>query len=524
MNARLNQASVLADHPKTSGLADRPDPSGLADRPDPSDRPDRPDPSDRPDTADLSKLADLADLILRLDRPGPRYTSYPPADRFTAAFSPAHAEDALRRADQSNAPLSVYIHMPHCARLCGYCACNVVPTKSVARRTSYVDLVLAELDLVRALMPNRRRLGQFHFGGGTPNSYAIADLTRLVAAVTEHFIPEPNAELAIEIDPRYATADQLTQLAAIGMNRLSFGVQDFDVDVQRAIGRHQSAQTTLAAVQFARNAGFASVNIDMVYGLPRQTLERFDQTITRLIETQPDRIALFSFAYLPEQRANQRGIDPAELASAPLKAQMLVLARERLTAAGYLTIGMDHFALPSDSLATAESSGRLRRNFQGYTVAPVGQSADAPLEVLGLGLSAVSDLGGAYFQNDKDVATYERSLAASTLPVERGHTASPDDLRRRHVIERIMTHVGLPPSEVDHLGVDLERDFPGAVPELVHLEDEGLVTLLRDGDHTIGVELTPIGALFPRRVAMCFDAKAVGPNAAASLARYSRIV
>ncbi len=515
MNARPIQAPVLAAHPKTAGQPAQPVQSG------------KPGQSDRPNAPDLrspSGLADLADLILRLDRPGPRYTSYPPADRFTDAFTPAHAEAALRRADQSNTPLSVYIHMPHCARLCGYCACNVVPTKSASRRTSYVDLVLAELELARALMPNRRRLGQFHFGGGTPNSYAVADLARIVDAVTGHFIPEPTAELAIEIDPRYATADQLIQLAAIGMNRLSFGVQDFDLDVQRAIGRHQSAQTTLAAVEFARRAGFSSVNIDMVYGLPRQTLERFDQTVTRLIETRPDRIALFSFAYLPEQRANQRGIDAAELPQAQLKAQMLVLARERLTAAGYLTIGMDHFALPDDSLATAESSGRLRRNFQGYTVAPVGQSADAPLEVLGLGLSAVSDLGGAYFQNDKDVATYERSLVAATLPVERGHTASPDDLRRRHVIERIMTHVGLPAAEVEHLGVDLENDFPGAVAELVHLEAEGLVTLLRDGDHTVGVELTPVGALFPRRVAMCFDAKAVGPNAAASLARYSRIV
>lgn len=464
------------------------------------------------------------ELILRLDRPGPRYTSYPPADRFSTAFSAGDAREALERANESDEPVSVYVHMPHCARLCGYCACNVVPTKSASRRESYVDLVLAELALVLTHLPDRRRLGQFHFGGGTPNSYRTTDLARVISLVTQHFRPEPGAELAIEIDPRYATADQLQALAGMGLNRLSFGVQDFDIDVQRAIGRHQSAHQTLSAVGHARAAGFASVNIDMVYGLPRQTLERFESTITALIETRPDRIALFSFAYLPEQRKNQRGIAASDLPDAPTKAKMLVLARHRLTEAGYRAIGMDHFARPEDPLATAEADGRLRRNFQGYTVAPAGSSPDAPLEVLGLGLSAVSDIGGAYFQNTKEIEVYSQALAEARLPVERGHVASADDLRRRSVIERIMTHVGLPSAAVKTLGVDLRADFPGAIDELLRLEGEGLVAVERDHDRAVGLTLTPLGALFPRRVAMCFDALAVGANASQALARYSRIV
>lgn len=464
---------------------------------------------------------DLTELVLRLDRPGPRYTSYPPADRFATTFTEADAAAALTRADV-DAPLSVYVHLPHCHRLCGYCACNVVPTKSMSRRASYIDLLLAELELAATHLPRRRRLGQLHFGGGTPNSYPVADLQRLVSALFARFTPTESAELAIEIDPRYVTDDQMAGLAGLGLNRISFGVQDFDLDVQRAIGRHQSVTQTVTAVELARRHGFGSVNIDMVYGLPRQTLTRLSDTLDKLVTTRPDRIALFAFAYLPEQRKNQRGIDKDELPDAPTRARMLVLARERLMAAGYVAIGMDHFALPHDSLATAERDGRLRRNFQGYTVAPRGEGG--ALEVLGLGLSAISDLGGAYIQNTKEIEAYDAAVSAGHLPIERGHTLTRDDAERRALIERLMTGGSLPASAFAALGLELEDRFPGVVAELTRLEGEGLVRIERDGHRARGVSLTELGALFPRRVAMCFDARAIGPDAAQAMGRYSRIV
>lgn len=481
------------------------------------------------ESPDLPELGDLTDLVLRLDRPGPRYTSYPPADRFSTAFGAADALAALSRADTSDRPLSVYVHLPHCHRLCGYCACNVVPTKSMNKRQSYIDLVLKELELASAQIPNRQSLGQLHFGGGTPNSYPIEDLTRLVQAILARFPPTPSAELAMEVDPRYVTDAQMAALAALGLNRISFGVQDFDIDVQRAIGRHQSEAQTLRAVELARKNGFGSVNIDLVYGLPRQSLERFSHTLTRLIETRPDRVALFSFAYLPDLKKNQRIISKDDLPDAPTRARMLVLARERMVAAGYHTIGMDHYALPHDSLATAEATGRLRRNFQGYTVAPADAGREAHddisnFEILGLGLSAISDIGSAYIQNHKDIEPYEAAIAADALPVERGVASTPDDTARRYAIERLMVGGSLEPKDLARRGLALTTAFPGAAEELAELETEGLVTLIREDDNVVGLHLTRIGALFPRRVAMCFDARAVGPAAAEAMRRYSRIV
>ncbi len=451
------------------------------------------------------------DLILRLDRPGPRYTSYPPADRFSPTFTQDEAISALTRCDASgDTPLSVYIHLPHCARLCGYCACNVVPTKSSEKRSAYIDLVIQELTLISHHLPNRRRLGQLHLGGGTPNSYSLDDLELLVAACMSHFAPDAGAEMAIEIDPRHASFTQVSSLRKLGFNRISFGVQDFDPAVQKAIGRHQSRTESLAAVEAARAAGFASVNIDLVYGLPLQTADGFEHTLDHLIEASPDRVALFSFAYLPTQRPNQRGIHPSTLPAPPAKVDMLVRARQRLSAAGYVAIGMDHFARPYDALSKALSHGRLRRNFQGYTVSP----DDGPLEVVGLGLSAVGDLGGAYLQNTKTLETYADALARGVLPIERGLTLTADDARRRFIIERLMTRFRLEADDLAEHGITLERDFREALVKLGTLASEGLV--VKSGS---SVALTPLGALFPRLAAMCFDASEVGVDS-----RYSRVV
>jgi len=455
-----------------------------------------------------------ADLVLRLDRPGPRYTSYPTADRFTTAFGEADYRAALARTDAvanrtKDRPVSVYVHMPHCARICGYCACNVVGTHSARKRVAYIDLVLAELGMVAPLVPARRTLGQFHFGGGTPNSYDLADLERLLGAVTDRFAPIPTAELAIEVDPRYATPGQVRALRAMGLNRISFGVQDVDPVVQRAIGRHQSAMMTREAIAMARAADFPSLNIDLVYGLPQQTPERFERTLDLVVEERPDRIALFSFAYLPAAKKNQRGIDADTLPGATTKIAFLLAARERLMDAGYAAIGMDHFALPGDTLARARSEGTLRRNFQGYTVAPVGLEGER-LETLGFGLSAISDLGSAYVQTAKDVATYEAALGRGELPVERGLALTAEDERRRALIESIMTRSYATPGDLAVAGAaDHERLAPLIAEGLAHLGPEGLA-------------LTALGELFPRLVAMAFDAHlASSPE---TLSRFSRVV
>jgi len=453
-------------------------------------------------------------LVMRLDRPGPRYTSYPTADRFLATFGEADYRAALSRTEGlrqrfADRPIGVYVHLPHCARICGYCACNVVGTQSPKKRADYIDLVLRELDLVQALVPSCQILGQLHFGGGTPNSYREADLGRLVAAITSRFVPVQGAELAIEVDPRYATSEQLVALRGLGLNRVSLGVQDIDAVVQRAIGRHQGGGVTRAAIAFARAAGFESLNIDLVYGLPEQTPARFAQTLDLIVEQRPDRVALFSFAYLPASRKNQRGIDAATLPPATTKIGFLLAARERLMAAGYVAIGMDHFALPGDTLARARSQGRLRRNFQGYTVAPAGLDGHR-LETLGIGLSAISDLGSAYAQTTKDVSLYAARIERGELPVERGVALTADDELRRGLIESLMTRSALTfPDPSAPSQEDRRRLAPLIAEGLAQLTPEGLA-------------LTPLGELFPRLVAMAFDAHLA--HEPESLARFSRVV
>ncbi|MBL8784907.1 MAG: oxygen-independent coproporphyrinogen III oxidase [Deltaproteobacteria bacterium] len=467
-------------------------------------------------------------FVLRMDRAGPRYTSYPTADRFDTTFGEADYLGAIgRMRGGGNRPLSVYVHLPHCQRICGYCACNVIGTKSPAKRAAYVDLVLRELAQVAGLeaLAEHRTLGQFHFGGGTPNSYSTADLTRLIDAVTRRFVPTADAELAIEIDPRLADMTQLVALHTLGMNRVSFGVQDNDARVQEAIGRHQSERETRTAIDLARRAGFGSINIDLVYGLPMQTPETFERTLDLVLDAVPDRVALFSFAYLPETKANQRKIDRALLAPPELKVQMLVRARERLGQAGYLAIGMDHFARPGDALGQAALDPervRLRRNFQGYTVAPAGLGASR-LEVLGLGLTAISDLGGAYAQNHKDIERYAKAVEAGRPPVERGVTLTSDDLGRRLLIDSLMTQGRI---EVASLPPRLQAICHDVVASrFAPLIAEGLVTA-----EPARIVLTPIGELFPRLVAMTFDAhlgrpvRASDPSQPARPTQFSRVV
>lgn len=436
------------------------------------------------------------ELVARFDVPGPRYTSYPTADRFTTDFDADAAARALATANARRGdPIGLYVHLPYCPRICTYCACTVIATKNPARVSAYVDLVLAELAILARHLPDRRRLAQLHLGGGTPNHVPPADLDRLMRAVRATFEILPDAELAIEVDPRLVTTAQLEHLVGLGFSRISFGVQDVDAEVQHAIGRRQTLAMTENAVVGARQAGFQSVNMDLVYGLPAQTKESFAKTLDSLLALRPDRVALFAFAYLPWLKANQRGIDAAKLPDPETKIGFLLSARGALIAAGYQAIGMDHFALPHDTLATAGARGHLRRTFQGYTVMP------PKLDTVAIGLSAIGDVGDAYLQNTKELDDYRAAILAGRLPIERGLALTPDDLARRFIIQRLTCDFALDAVELRaRFGAELATDFPLELADLATLEAQGLVRVSPER-----VQVTPLGRLFVRAVAMPFD-------------------
>jgi len=327
-------------------------------------------------------------LIRKYDVSGPRYTSYPTADRFVEAFGETELRQWLARRDLggSGQPMSVYVHLPFCDTVCYYCACNKVVTRDHAKSAQYIKYFEKELALLAPSLDGPRPIGQLHWGGGTPTFLAREEMQALMHALRRHFVPKPDAEISIEVDPRRADPGTLAFLAGLGFNRVSLGVQDFDARVQQAVHRIQSEEITRAAVEEARRSGFRSVNLDLIYGLPKQTLDGFNRTLDQVIALDPDRIALYSYAHLPRAFKPQRRISEADLPSAETKLEILSLAIGRLTRAGYLYIGMDHFARPDDELALAQAQGRLQRNFQGY-------STRRGSDLIGLGVSAIGDIG-----------------------------------------------------------------------------------------------------------------------------------
>jgi len=341
------------------------------------------------------------DLVSRFDRPGPRYTSYPTADRFTESFGPETYRSAIasRNTGGVHRPLSLYAHLPFCHDICFYCACNKIVTRDREKARRYLDYLAREIEMQSALFGADRSVVEMHWGGGTPTFYDSAELRALWRKLGEQFDLAPDGEYSIEADPRTVDAAIVENLRETGFNRVSFGVQDLAPEVQAAVNRRQSEERTMGAIAAARAAGFASVNIDLIYGLPKQTLISFNRTLARVVEARPDRIALYSYAHLPAQFKPQRRIDPADLPSPQTKLQLLALGVERLGAAGYVYIGMDHFALPGDALAVAQRQGRLRRSFQGYT-------AGADCDLVGLGVSAIGAIGPTYSQNFRDLDTY----------------------------------------------------------------------------------------------------------------------
>ncbi|KAA6133188.1 oxygen-independent coproporphyrinogen III oxidase [Cupriavidus cauae] len=441
-------------------------------------------------------LADFRALAERIDVNGPRYTSYPTADRFDAGFGDEGYLSALDdcRAGGAAAPLSLYLHIPFCENICYYCGCNKIITRDHGRSARYVRYLAREMALVAARLDERRAVVQSHWGGGTPTFLDPGEMRQVMAALHRHFDLRPDGEHSIEIDPRRVDDEGMTLLAELGFNRVSLGVQDFDPEVQAAIHRVQPVQDTRRVVAASRRLGFLSISMDLIYGLPHQTAARFGATIERVLEMRPDRLSLYSYAHLPHVFKPQRRIDEAAMPSAGEKLDILVSAIERLTAAGYVHIGMDHFARPDDALARAQREGRLQRNFQGY-------ATHAGHDQLGFGISAIGAVAGRYVQNARTLDAYYGALDAGRLPVLRGHVCDADDRVRKDIIGALMCDGELDTAEVARRhGIDFDAEFAAERAELTSLAAQGLVRL-----SDARIEVTPLGRLLVRRVAMVFD-------------------
>ena len=437
-----------------------------------------------------------ADLIRRYDRAGPRYTSYPTADRFVGAFDEtAYRTGAARRnIGGVDRPLALYVHLPFCRDVCFYCGCNKIVTRNAEKAAGYLAHLGREIDLQAELFREDPRVTRMHWGGGTPTYYEMGRLRWLFDRIANRFAFMPRGEYSIEVDPRTADAATMEALGGMGFNRVSFGVQDFDPKVQSAVHRVQSEECTRAVIEAARRAGFESINVDLIYGLPRQTPESLDATLVKVIAMRPDRIAFYNYAHLPATFKPQRRINEADLPTADVKLKLLGLAIARFTEAGYCYVGMDHFALPGDELATAQRQGRLHRDFQGY-------SARAEGDLVGLGVSAIGALGSAYSQNHRDLESYFECLDRGELPIMRGIELTPDDLVRRAVIHGLMCNFTLSKEaiEVAYL-VDFDRYFAAELGELREFEKGGMLTV---GDEWISV--SPRGRFMIRSICMVFD-------------------
>jgi oxygen-independent coproporphyrinogen-3 oxidase len=438
------------------------------------------------------------DLLRRFDLNGPRYTSYPTADRFVDAFTSEDYVQAmkLRRsaAASMNMPLSLYVHIPFCESLCYYCACNKIVTKHHERAEEYVRYLSREVDLHIAHLGTGQVISQLHLGGGTPTFLSDDELRGLMAMLRRSFNFAPGGEYAIEVDPRTVDAKRLSVLAELGFNRLSFGVQDFDPMVQKSVHRVQPAEQVFALVESARHLGFESINIDLIYGLPMQTPESFDRTLAQVALLRPDRVALYAYAHLPERFKPQRRIITAELPTGAAKISMLSRSLAAFEKAGYVYIGMDHFALPNDALAVAKRQGRLHRNFQGYSTQP-------DCDLIALGVSAIGRVGATYSQNAKTIEAYYDLLDQGRLPVVRGLALTRDDLVRRVVIMALMCQGELQFESIElALLIDFKTYFAKELEALEELVGQGLVTV-----NASGIEVTAQGWFFVRAVAMVFD-------------------
>lgn len=451
------------------------------------------------------------ELIRKFDKLGPRYTSYPTADRFNTAFTGQSYESYLAQRAQrsSNPPLSIYVHLPFCESLCYFCACNKIITQDHSRVTEYLRYLDKEMALVASHLGPDRKTVQLHLGGGTPTFFNADELRQLMDMIRKHFEFTPDAELGVEIDPRTVRDGTLEMLAELGFNRNSFGVQDFDPAVQQAVNRIQPFDMVEKAVTESRKSNFQSINADLIYGLPKQTLESFSRTLDSLIQVSPDRIALYNYAHLPSRFKAQRLIVAADLPSAEERLQIFMMSTQRLLDAGYVYIGLDHFSKPDDELNKARLDKSLHRNFQGYTTR-------AECDLIGFGVSAIGKVGNSYSQSVRTVAAYYQHLDQGQLPIEKGFDLSSDDLLRRKIIMTLMCSA---PLEIDALNrehdIDFVKYFATEMSILHQYEEAGLITI----DPSC-IRVTPKGRMFVRAVGMTFDKYLTQPTTST----YSKLI
>ncbi len=454
------------------------------------------------------------DLLRRYDRPGPRYTSYPTAPHFAEGFGEADFRRVAQRSNEDPIPrqLSLYVHVPFCRSPCFYCGCNRVITRDEARGRIYLDRLQREIAMVAPLFDRDREVVQLHLGGGTPNFLTPRQLGELVDCLGRQFSFSQalDRDFSIELDPRFVTPDDIAMLSAIGFNRTSLGVQDFDPEVQKAINREQGIDETLAIIDACRQYGMRSVNVDLIYGLPKQTPEGFARTLDTVVAARPDRLAIYGYAHMPRLFKAQRQIRDEELPSPEGKLALLELAVERLSAAGYEYIGMDHFALPEDELARAQREGGLHRNFMGYTT-------HAQTDLVGFGVSAISHVGDSFTQNHRDLPSWEAAVDEGRLPIWRGLVLGNDDVLRADLIQQLMCQGEIDVRRVERTyGISFGEYFQDALAALRPLQDDGLVQCPPGT-----IRATPRGRALLRIIAMCFD-RYLGTSAEG--ARYSRTI
>lgn len=458
-----------------------------------------------------------AELLRRYDKAGPRYTSYPAAPQFHTGFGEADFREQVLRSNADLIPrqLSVYVHVPYCFSPCFYCGCNRVITRDRSQAQPYMERLVREIAAVGRLFDRDRDVVQLHFGGGTPNFLRPAQLGELLASLGRHFhfaTPEVR-DFSIELDPRLVEKGDIAALAAIGFNRASLGVQDLDPEVQRAVNRVQSTEQTLEVIEACRANGFRSVNIDLIYGLPKQSLAGFARTLDTVLTARPDRLAVYGYAHLPELFKAQRQIEATELPDAEAKLALLRLAIERLTDAGYCYIGMDHFSLPNEDLAKAQEAGSLHRNFMGYTT-------HADCDLIGLGVSAISHIGDSFSQNPRDLPAWEQALDAGHLPVWRGMRLDADDVLRGEAIQSLMCHGSIDIESLENrFDIEFNAYFADALAKLEPLQADGLVTIEPNR-----IAATSQGRLLLRIVAACFDRYLDQSLPREKIPRYSRVV
>ncbi|WP_213936936.1 oxygen-independent coproporphyrinogen III oxidase [Pseudomonas sp. dw_612] len=451
------------------------------------------------------------DLIRRYDLSGPRYTSYPTAVQFTSQVGTFDLFHALRDSRKALRPLSLYVHVPFCANICYYCACNKVITKDRGRALPYLQRLEQEIQLIACHLDPAQKVEQLHFGGGTPTFLSHDELRQLMAQLRKHFnlLDDDSGDYGIEIDPREADWSTMGLLRELGFNRVSIGLQDLDPAVQRAVNRLQSLEETRAVIDAARTLQFRSINIDLIYGLPRQTPENFARTVDEVIALQPDRLSVFNYAHLPERFMPQRRINSNELPTPAQKLEMLQGTIEQLTKAGYRYIGMDHFALPDDELAIAQEEATLQRNFQGYTT-------HGHCDLIGLGVSAISQIGDLYCQNTSDLNLYQNTLASAQLATNRGLLCNADDRLRRAVIQQLICHFTLEFAGIEQaFNIDFRGYFAELWPQLQAMAKDGLIEL--DSER---ITVLPAGRLLVRSVCMVFDAYLEQQNRQ----RFSRVI